>query len=132
MLYTWIDDTIEVDLTVAGLYEEVKTLSSVLESVAKAANQIASSLGTAGVEPDGDLWGLVKTLLDDIKSTLSRLAGLLGEVQKVGGSALTRGVLRRPVKLMRLKLKLKELTAFRERIRSYNAAMNSALQMINV
>ncbi|KAK4451254.1 hypothetical protein QBC34DRAFT_59290 [Podospora aff. communis PSN243] len=99
------------------------------ETMAKTSDQLSS---TADLDPDGELWGSVKTLLDDIRMTLTRLADLLDGIESSAGSVLARGVLRRPVKQTRLKMKMKELVTFRDRVASCNAAMNSTLQMINL
>jgi len=42
------------------------------------------------------------------------------------------GVLRQTLKLMRLKLRDRELTTCKKLVKSYTSAMSGALQMINV
>jgi hypothetical protein len=128
-LYTWIDDTIAVDENVAGLCEEVKALARALDSVSNASKQ-APRVVIAEIDPDGGLWETVRATLGDIQGTLDKLNQLLAEVQK--NSVFSRGFLRRPTKQIKFSMKLKDITTFKDRIKSYNTAMNSALQMINV
>ncbi|KAH7009814.1 hypothetical protein EDB80DRAFT_414451 [Ilyonectria destructans] len=130
-LYTWIDDTIDVDENVSGLVEEVTALSRVLESVSNASIK-ARKVVVAEIDPDGNLWISVRDTLGDISSTLDKLKLLLADVQKSSTSVFSRGFLRKPTKQIRFSLRLKDINNFKERIKSYNTAMASALQMINV
>lgn len=129
VLYTWIDETIEIDSTVSQLCEEIAALSRVLESISKAYTQ-APSIVISGMDPDGRLWITVRASLDDLQGTLDKLNQLLREVQK--SSLFGRGFLRRPAKQIKYSFKVKDITIYRERIKSYNSAMTSTLQMINV
>jgi hypothetical protein len=43
-----------------------------------------------------------------------------------------RGFLRKPTKLMMLNMRIKDITAFKDQMQSYNNAMQGALLMINV
>lgn len=131
ILYTWIDDTIDVDENVSGLVEEVTALSRVLESVSNASTK-ARKVVVAEIDPDGNLWISVRDTLGDISSTLEKLKVLLADVQKSSTSVFSRGFLRKPTKQIKFSLRLKDINNFKERIKSYNTAMTSALQMINV
>ncbi|KAK3381886.1 hypothetical protein B0H63DRAFT_376962, partial [Podospora didyma] len=130
-IYTLIDDTVDVDENVSGLCDEVAALSRVLESVSQASIS-APRVVIAEVDPDESLWITVKATLGDIKTTLDKLNQLLAEIQKASTSVFSRGFLRKPTKQLRFSMRLKDITIHRDRIKSYNTAMTSALQMINV
>ncbi|KAK3936725.1 heat shock 70 kDa protein 12B [Diplogelasinospora grovesii] len=129
-LYTWIDDTIDVDENVAGLCEEVTALARVLESVSNASIK-APRVVIAEIDPDESLWITVKATLGDIKSTLDKVNQLLAEIQNSSG-VFARGFFRKPAKQIRFTMRSKDITLYKDRIKSYNNAMTSALQMINV
>lgn len=129
-LYTWIDDTASVDVNVAGLCDEVTALARVLDSVSNASIS-APHVAMPEIDPDGCLWITVKATLGDINSTLDKLNLLLAGVQKTS-SVFSRGFLRKPSKQTKLTMRLKDITQYKDRIKAYNTAMTSALQMINV
>jgi hypothetical protein len=79
---------------------------------------------------DRDLWSSVKESLRDCQRTLKRLNGKLEELQ--ASSFLTRGFLRRPAKLIKLNMGMKDITTFKQQIHSHSNGMQSALLMINV
>lgn len=129
-LYTWIDDTISVDENVAGLSDEIKALGRVLDSISSA-SALAPRPVLAEIDPDGNLWAVVTATLGDISNTLGKLSQLLGEVEK-SSRVFSRGFLRKPTKQIRFGLRSKEFVTCKDRVQSYNTAMTSALQMINV
>jgi hypothetical protein len=129
-IYTWIDDTVDVDENVAGLYEEVSALARVLNSVSNASIS-APRVVIAEIDPDESLWITVKATLGDIRSTLDKLNQLVADVQKSSG-VFSRGFLRKPTKQLKFSMRLKDITMYKDRIKSYNTAMTGALQMINV
>ncbi|KAF7556472.1 hypothetical protein G7Z17_g1395 [Cylindrodendrum hubeiense] len=131
VLYTWIDDTIDIDENVSSLLEEITALSRVLESVSNASAK-APGMVVAEIDPDGSLWISVRDTLGDIKSTLDKLNLLLADVLKSSTGVFNRGFLRRPTKHIRFSLRSKDINTYKDRIKSYNTAMTSALQMINV
>ncbi|KAH6848057.1 hypothetical protein B0I37DRAFT_156498 [Chaetomium sp. MPI-CAGE-AT-0009] len=129
-LYTWIDDTIAVDENVAGLSDEIKALARVLESISSASTLTLRPV-MAEIDPDGSLWAVVKATLGDINNTLAKLAQLLDEVQ-TSSRVFSRGFLRKPTKQIKFGFRSKEITTYKVRVQSYNTAVTSALQMINV
>jgi len=129
-LYTFIDDTLEVDENVAGIYEEVRALGRILDSVSNASLS-APRVVVAEIDPDESLWITVKATLGDIKNTLDKLDQLVAKVQSSSG-VFSRGFLRKPTKQIKFAMRLKDITIYKDRIKSYNTAMTSALQMINV
>jgi hypothetical protein len=85
----------------------------------------------AAAEPsnNGNLWVSVKASLDDCKNTLGKFDTKLDEVRT--GGFLGRGFLRKPIKLVKLNMKMKDILLFKQQVHSYNNAVQSALQMIN-
>ncbi|KAK3293689.1 uncharacterized protein B0H64DRAFT_218475 [Chaetomium fimeti] len=129
-LYTWIDDTISVDENVAGLCDEIKALGRVLASISSASS-LAPRPVMVEIDPDGNLWAVVEATLGDINNTLAKLSQLLDEVQK-SSRVFSRGFLRKPTKQIKFGFRSKEITTYKDRVQSYNTAVTSALQMINV
>ena len=129
-LYTWIDDTVDVDENVAGLCEEVAALSRDLESVSSTTAS-TPRVAIAQVDPDDTLWVTITATLDDIRSTINKMNRLIADIHK-SGSVFSRGFLRKPTAQIRFSLRAKDITTYKERVKSYNAAMTSALQMMNV
>ncbi|KAJ3546014.1 hypothetical protein NM208_g2227 [Fusarium decemcellulare] len=128
-LYTWIDDTVDVDENVSNLFEEVTILSRALESISNASARVPQVV-VAEIDPGNGLWATIRATLDDIKNTFNKLNQLLAELEKT--SFFSRGFLRKPTKQIRFSLRSKDITTYKDRIKSYNTAMTSALQMINV
>ncbi|KAK2684677.1 hypothetical protein QWA68_016562 [Fusarium oxysporum] len=129
-LYGWIHDTVDVDENISSLCDEVTTLSRVLESISNTSVQAPVAV-TVEIDPDNGLWGSLRTTLDDVKGTFEKLNQLLAELEK-SSSFFSRGFLRKPRKQIRFSLRSKEITIYKERIKSYNTAMTSALQMLNI
>jgi hypothetical protein len=129
VLYTFIDNTRNVDSNVAGLYEEVKGLLQVLEAINKSWNQNSATV-LRQVDLGGTLWSTVKASLDDCRTTLEKLDNELNEVQATG--FLGRSFLRRPVTQIKFNMRMTDITVYKQRVHSHNSAMQSALQMISV
>ncbi|KAF4953083.1 hypothetical protein FGADI_6233 [Fusarium gaditjirri] len=128
-LYTWIDDTVDVDENVSNLLEEVSILSRVLDSVSNASGRVPQVV-VAEIDPGNALWGSISATLDDIKNTFNKLNQLMAELEKT--NRFSRGFLRKPTKQIKFSLRSKDITLYKDRIKSYNTAMTSAFQMINV
>ncbi|TXC08313.1 hypothetical protein FocTR4_00003421 [Fusarium oxysporum f. sp. cubense] len=128
-LYTWIDDTVDVDENVSNLFEEVSILSRVLDSVSNASGRVPQAV-VAEIDPGNALWGSISATLDDIKNTFNKLNQLMAELEKT--SLFSRGFLRKPTKQIKFSLRSKDITIYKDKIKSYNTAMTSAFQMINV
>ncbi|KAF5571386.1 hypothetical protein FPHYL_503 [Fusarium phyllophilum] len=128
-LYTWIEDTVEVDENVSNLLEEVSILSRVLDSVSNASGRVPQAV-VAEIDPGNALWGSISATLDDIKNTFNKLNQLMNELEKT--NRFNRGFLRKPTKQIKFSLRSKNITIYKDRIKSYNTAMTSAFQMINV
>ncbi|KAH7242647.1 hypothetical protein BKA59DRAFT_481149 [Fusarium tricinctum] len=128
-LYTWIDDTIDVDENVSNLFEEISSLSRALESIRSASVRVPQAI-LAEIDPGNGLWSTISATFIDMKTTFNRLNQLMAELEKT--SFFSRGFLRKPTKQIRFSLRSKDISIHRDRIKSYNTAMTSALQMINV
>ncbi|KAL7765857.1 hypothetical protein ACKLNR_003773 [Fusarium oxysporum f. sp. zingiberi] len=87
-LYTWIDDTVDVDENVSNLFEEVSILSRVLDSVSNASGRVPQAV-VAEIDPGNALWGSISATLDDIKNTFNKLNQLMAELEKT--SLFSRG-----------------------------------------
>ncbi|KIL83750.1 hypothetical protein FAVG1_13026 [Fusarium avenaceum] len=128
-LYTWIDDTIDVDENVSNLFEEISSLSRALESIRSASVRVPQAI-LDEIDPGNGLWSTIGATFIDMKTTFNRLNQLMAELEKT--SFFSRGFLRKPTKQIRFSLRSKDISTHRDRIKSYNTAMISALQMINV
>ncbi|KAF5710796.1 hypothetical protein FGLOB1_5326 [Fusarium globosum] len=128
-LYTWIDDTVDVDENVSNLLEEVSILSRVLDSVSNASGRVPQAI-VAEIDPGNALWGSISATLDDIQNTFDKLKQLMAELEKT--NRFSRGFLRKPTKQIKFSLRSKDITIYKDRIKSYNTAMTSAFQMLNI
>ena len=124
MIYTFVGDALSVDDSISGLCKEMVGLSRVLEAWKQNPLLVAAQANT-----DGNLWIGVRASLDDCKNTLEKLEKKIDEVQK--SSFLWRGFLRKPTMSIKLNMRIKDITTFKQHIHSYSSAMQSALQMIN-
>jgi hypothetical protein len=79
---------------------------------------------------NGNVWASVEASIDDCKKTLQKLDAKVDEVQTLG--FVGRGLFRKRSKLIKLNMKMKDILLFKQQVHSYNSAMQSALQMINV
>lgn len=118
-----------MDTNVKDLLQEIGGLSSVLEAISQSWTKdplIVSAQAHSG----GNLWGSVRSSLDDCSDTLGKLDKKLEDIQK--GSLLGRGFLRKPTKLIKLNMNMKEIMGYKQRVSWHNSAMQSAFQLINV
>ena len=128
LIYTFIDDARQIDSTMNDLLQEILGLSRVSKAVSGAWKD-NPMIATAQVQSEGDLWGSVKSSLDDCEDTLRKLEKKLNEIQK---SFKKWGILKKPAKLIKLNMEMKDILLYKQQVHSYNNAMQSALQMINM
>ncbi|KAF5648451.1 uncharacterized protein FTJAE_1284 [Fusarium tjaetaba] len=121
--------TVEVDENISNLFEEVSILSRVLDSVSNASGRVPQAV-VAEIDPDNALWGSISATLDDINNTFNKLNQLMAELEKT--NRFNRRFLRKPTKQIKFSLRSKDITIYKDRIKSYNTAMTGAFQMINV
>ena len=125
----FVDDVRSVDDSICSLCKEIVGLSRVLEVVSQAWKQ-NPLLVAAQANADGNLWISVQVSLDDCKNTLEKLEKKIDKVQK--SSFLWRGFLRKPTMSIKLNMRMRDITTFKQHIHSYSSAMQSALQMTNM
>lgn len=128
-IYTFVDDSRNVDTNISDLLQEIVGLSNVLEAIGQSWSQNPTII-SAQAQSDGNLWLCVQTSLDDCKGTLEKLDKRLDDIQK--NSRFGRGFLRRPTKAIKMNMHMKEIVAYKQRVHWHNSAMQSALQMIHV
>lgn len=129
VLWSLVENIRNVDSNIAGLYEEIKGLSQVLEAINKSWNPKATA-ALRQADPEGTLWATVKASLDDCRATLEKLEKELDGAQANG--VFARSFLRRPLRQIRLNMKMSDIIVYKQRVQSHNSAMQSALQMISV
>jgi hypothetical protein len=128
-LYTFVDDSKNVDTIISGFCEEIVALSRILDSISKSLKE-NRLIAAAQTDPNGELWSSLKTTFDDCQATLDDLDKTLKEVNRPAIFGIS--ILRRPTKQVMLNLKMKDIGLFRQRIQYYNGAMQLPLQMINL
>jgi hypothetical protein len=129
VIYTFVEDARTVDSSVSDLLQEILGLSRVSEAISQTWTQ-NSMIVKAATSSNGNLWASVKASIEDCKNTLGKLDAKIEEVNTSG--FLRRSLLRKPTKLIKLNMKMKDILQFKEQVHSYNNAMQSALQMITV
>jgi hypothetical protein len=129
LLYIWIEETRNVDTAVSDFHEETVALSRTLDAMSKNLKQSNTAVAATSGTND-ELWVSLNATLEDCENTLIKLDRKLEEVNAPPVAGLT--LLRRPIKLLRLNLRMKDVAVFRERIQHYNVAMQLPLQMIGV
>ncbi|KAH8591765.1 hypothetical protein B0O99DRAFT_518852 [Bisporella sp. PMI_857] len=75
-LYTWVEDTRQVDSSVTGVCDEILALSRVLDAISKSWKR-NPQIASAQIDPDGTLWSSVRGSLDDCRATLEKLGATL-------------------------------------------------------
>ncbi|OCK76734.1 hypothetical protein K432DRAFT_445813 [Lepidopterella palustris CBS 459.81] len=126
-LYNFVDDTRNVDRNVSDLISEIRSLSQVLHTINKS---LEDNTLVALSRNNEHLWVNVDSSLQDCKNTLEILYQMLKDLEDGGASGL--GVLRKPVKQVRLNMKTKDILFFKQQVHSHYSAMQLALQTINV
>jgi len=66
-LYTWVEDTRQVDSSVTGVCDEILALSRVLDAISKSWKR-NPQIASAQIDPDGTLWSSVRGSLDDCRA----------------------------------------------------------------
>ena len=128
-LYTFVDETKNVDTNINEFCEEIVALSRILDSISKSLKE-TRLIATSQMDPNGDLWISLRMTLNDCRATLGRLDETLKGVNRPAAFGIS--ILRRPTKQVMLSLKMKDIGIFRQRIQYYNGAMQLPLQMINL
>lgn len=125
-LFSFVQATRNIDQNVRSLYDEVTGLSRTIDA-------ISSSLRTADIETpkqtqrNHDLWRSVDASLGDCRVVLDSMHKTLQSVKKTGSN-----VAAQMLRAFKLNWKEDEIKTLRSQIQSQNAALQLALQAINV
>ena len=127
VLYTFIDDTRQVDENISSLLDEVRGLSQVLDTISKSLGHNAL---VAASRKNESLWANVDSSLTECRDTLGRLHQMLRDLEdsSKGGWKM----LRMSTKMIKLSMKSKDIIAFKQQVHSHYSGMQLALQTINV
>jgi hypothetical protein len=131
-IYTCIDEVKSADATLLQLNSEVGALQSGLESIASTFRsdevQQLYDGNSQNLPQSAKLLASVKPLMTDCEVTLERLEVLLGGIETKPGQTL----FRKPVKAIKINVKIKEIEFIRHQIRSYSSAMHMTLHMVGM
>jgi hypothetical protein len=126
-LYSFVDDARQVDSNVSSLIEEIRGLSQVLDAISKS----LANNDSVGASPSTEsLLVNVDSSLKDCSNTLQKLDQMLKDLDDKGSFRMN--ILRKPVKQVKLNMKMKDFLAFKQRVYSHYGSMQLALQTINV
>ena len=123
-LYTWIEETKNVDGTVKDFAAVVKALSSVLDIV-KSSSQDICMINALPRKHNNELWALVQTTLYDCSTIVDELDQLLEGIESRSGVGHV-------ITNFSLDLKSEKMTLLWQQIQSYTAVLQISMQMINV
>ena len=123
-LYTWIEETKNVDGTVKAFAAEVKALSSVLDTI-KSFSEDMCMISALPRQHNNELWALVKNTLYDCSKIVDELDQLFeGMGSRSGvGHVITN---------FNLNLKSEKITLLWQQIQRYTTALQMSMQMIHV
>jgi hypothetical protein len=123
-----VDEARSVDENIAALIAEVRGLSQVLETVSKSLNH--NALVGLRSRDNSSLWTVIETSLQECEKTLDKLYTMLQDLSGVGTGRLN--LLRRPMKQVRLNLKMKDISNFQQQVHSHYGGMQLTLGTLNV
>jgi hypothetical protein len=131
VIYHYIDDVKTADTTLLQLKNEVDGLHAGLKSIASTfrSDEVAQLCArTSGNSPQSTkLLSSVKPLLHDCRVTLDHLDTILEGIEGKPGQ---KGVIRKPVRAIKINFKTKDIEFIRHQIRSYSSAIQMTLQMV--
>ncbi|KAE9366410.1 hypothetical protein N431DRAFT_386751 [Stipitochalara longipes BDJ] len=125
-LFTFVQATRQIDQSVRGLYDEVTGLNTVLDAI-RSSIQAASFAKGKQAERIPGLWQSVVTSLDHCCETVGRLHGSIKEIQKPSSNMVGQAL-----RALKLNWNEDQIKTLRSQIQIHNAALQLALQMINV
>ena len=123
-LYTWIEETKNVDGTVKAFAAEVKALSSVLVAV-ESFSEDTCMINALPRQHNNEHWALVKNTLYDCSKIVDELDQLLKGIRSRGGVGHV-------ITNFNLNLKSGKITLLWQQIQRYTTALQMSMQMINV
>jgi hypothetical protein len=121
-IYTWVNQTRDVDEKVESFATEVVAYSRVLCAIDQ--NLRRPAIAEAVRTSEGDFWSHVKRSLDDCSKTLALLEKIQGKLGGASNNPFTK-----VVKNVKLSVAYEKVTALRRQIKTYNSTMQLALQM---
>jgi hypothetical protein len=128
-LYTFIEETKNVDQAVTDLIEEVNGLNSILEAVKLGleSDLVKFAEKRADSEDSRLLWESIQGSLDNCQVTINKLEKAIVDIRPEGKN-FAKQALRR----IKLNLKEDEISGFRTQIRTHTNALHMALLMVNL
>jgi hypothetical protein len=128
-LYTFIEETKNVDQAVADLVEEVSALNSTLEAVRLGlqSDLVKGAEKRANSEDSRLLWESIQGSLDNCQATIDKLGKAIVDVRPEG-----KNFAKQAVRRIKLNLKESEMSAFRTQIKTHTNALHMALLMVNL
>lgn len=128
-LYTFIEDTKNVNQAVTDLAEEVNSLNSILEAVKLGLESDPVKLAEKSADSDDSqlLWESIQGSLNDCQATIERLERSIVDVR-----AESKNFAKQAVRRIKLNLKDNEIATFRTQIRTHINALQMALLMVNL
>lgn len=128
-LYHFYESTQKVDANVTGFYDEVDSLARVLDALSTTFKhpRTLAVINSAHQQYDGKLWTNVGELLERCRRSMETLRGILQRLNRDTG-----GILKKPIKQLRLRLQSDDITSLRGKIQSHNIMMQITLQSISM
>jgi hypothetical protein len=128
-LYTFIEETKNIDQAVVDLVEEVNALNSILEAVKLGleSDLVKVAEKRANSEDSRLLWESIQVSLDNCQATINRLEKAIVDIRPESKS-FAKQALRR----IKLNLKDDEISTFRTQVRTHTNALHMALLMVNL
>lgn len=128
-LYDFYGSTQKVDASVTAFCEEVDSLAQVLDALSTTFKypRTLAVIKSAHQEYDGKLWANVDKLLGRCRRSMETLKEILSKLNRDTG-----GILRKPMKQLRLRLQSADIVALRGQIQSHNLMMQITLQSISM
>jgi len=125
-IYETVDRSRLVESGLKDLCQEIESLSTVLGNI----RDNWRSVSREEARVDSLLWHSVKDSLDDCKDVLAILQQKVDEVRSKNSGGPT--FVRRFSKQISLDMKEKDINLLKQRVQSYNSAIQSAFHMINL
>jgi len=128
-LYTFVEETKNVNQAVTDLVEEVNSLNSILEAVKLGLESDLVKLAEKRANSDDSrlLWESIQGSLNDCQATIDKLEKAIVDVLPEG-----KNFAKQAVRRIKLNLKDSEIAAFRTQIKTHTNALQMALQMVNL
>lgn len=124
-IYTFVQDTKQVDQSVRGLSSEVKALGGACDLIGKRLYDIIHEYDQDKSLEQSALWECVSAQVDDCKETIEHLQDAIASVQQNKHNFISQAW-----RQITLNMKAKNIGEVRNRIRSHTAGLQLVLQAI--